>query len=133
MLLTIEEFNRIRPLRWSVKSFLNDRFNTTDTPQLFWIDFIRKIFQPYYINQQTITNITNFDLNQIVLIDDNLNLKLPVELETAIYAARNQFLIKPFFSVGINKFIILLVIIVLMVIILIVDYSKYFQKYKYII
>lgn len=136
MKLTTEQFMRIRPLSWTINSNSDIIYHTTDTPYLFWYDFMRKIFGPdYYSKQRTITRIVNFDMQQPVLIDNELNLLLPVDIETAIYAANNQTLPKPFFSIGLNKFMVLFVIIVLYAIIVLVDFLqlKLIQSYRSIL
>lgn len=95
MKLTSEEFKRIRPLQWSLKSFGKHVYNTTinqTETQLFWLDFMRLIFAPKFKTQFGIPSMENFDITQPVMITDDLELQLPTLVETAMYFANNKTL-----------------------------------------
>lgn len=95
MFLTREEFNRIRPLQWSIRNYGEKIYNTIvgrSETQLFWLDFMRLIFAPKYQKQNGIMTIDNFDQTQPVLISDNLELILPNDIDLAIYYADNTTL-----------------------------------------
>lgn len=124
MKLSEEEFNRIRPLQWSLHSTVDKVYNTTTTPietQLFWFDFLRLIFAPKFKAQSGITKITNFDATQPVLLSDDLELLLPSQMETAMYFADNMKKPPIKFSINITKIIILVVTITIIFIILGID------------
>lgn len=95
MILKEEEFQKIRPLEWTIREYGGELYNTltneTDT-RLFWYDFMRFVFAPKFSRQWGVTRIQSFDQTQPVLIDDNLSLRLPTELETAAYYADNTTL-----------------------------------------
>lgn len=132
MKLTIEEFNRIRPLQWHLKNYANRTYNTivsqTET-QLFWLDFMRLIFAPKFKNQYGITEISSFDQTQAVLLTDDLNLVLPVDIETAMYFANNKTL--PFnFSLKISKTVVMIVGILLICILIVLN-VRYEKKFNF--
>lgn len=123
MKLTLEEFNRIRPLQWHLKNYANKVYNTTinqtDT-QLFWLDFMRFVFAPKFKSQYGITEITAFDQTQPVLVTDDLELVLPTDIETAMYYANNKT--RPFkFSLNISKTIAMIVGILLIVVLVVLN------------
>lgn len=92
MKLTKTDFNKIRPLQWTLKEYGNQMYNTLvdiDETRLFWLDFIAHVFAPKFKNQHTITNIYNFDLEQPVLLTDSLDIVLPDELATVMYFSEN--------------------------------------------
>lgn len=95
MILKKEEFKQIRPLEWTVREYGGVMYNTladeTDT-RLFWYDFMRLVFAPKFSRQWGVTQVPSFDQTQPVLMDDNLGLRLPTELETAAYYADNTTL-----------------------------------------
>ena len=92
MKLTNEEFHRIRPLEWVIRSYgsgeksYNSPVDTNET-RLFWLDFFRNVFRSKFASQSGITNISDFDLTQPVLLSDDLELRLPSALETVAYFA----------------------------------------------
>lgn len=92
MKLTVEEFHRIRPLEWVIRSY-GDNNKSYNSPvdmietRLFWLDFIRNVFSPKFAAQRGITHIANFDLTQPVLLSDDLELRLPSVLESVVYFA----------------------------------------------
>lgn len=92
MLLTTEEFFRIRPLTWKSTVVGGRIYHTTadaiDT-RLFWLDFLRLVFTPKYRWQDGITKMSEFDIDRQVLLTDSLELMLPTEAETAMYYASN--------------------------------------------
>lgn len=120
MRLTPEEFNRIRPVQWSLKNYGYKVFNTTinqTETKLFWLDFMRLVFAPKFKKQNGITEISIFDLTQPVLITDDLDLLLPTNLETAMYYANNTTLPMKF-MVNISKTFILILSIVMIFILI---------------
>ncbi|AUQ44018.1 putative Ac68-like protein [Esparto virus] len=122
MKLTLDEFNLIRPLQWTLVNYGNKVYNTTVDQietQLFWLDFIRLIFAPKYKLQVGITSISNFDQTQPVLLTDDLELFLPTQLETAMYFANNQKSPPMRYALNINQLIILIIGIILMIILFI--------------
>lgn len=95
MFLTRDEFERIRPLQWTLQNYGNKVYNTigsrTET-QLFWLDFMRLVFAPKYRKQYGIMTIQNFDKTQPVLLSDDLELIVPADIEMAMYYANNTTL-----------------------------------------
>lgn len=128
MQLTIEEFNKIRTLNWQIRTYGNKLFNVTDTPELFWFDFIKNVFANYFQNQQSIHQITNFDVSQAVLIDNNLNLQLPTQLKTVVYLAKNQTKLKPQISIPVCPYLSFAIACVLFIILIIFDYFFFVNK-----
>lgn len=95
MRLTGQEFARIRPLQWVLREYGGVAYNSPadqTSTRLFWLDFMRYVFAPKYAAQRGVTSINRFDTTQPVLLSDDLNLKLPTMLETAMYFANNQTL-----------------------------------------
>lgn len=121
MRLTLEEFKRIRPLRWSLRSFgdkvYNTTINQTDT-QLFWLDFMRLVFAPKFKKQYGVTNIASFDQTQPVLLSDDLELRLPTQLETAMYFANNDS-VPMKFAFNISQMTIAIVAVLIIVLLII--------------
>lgn len=117
MQLTLEEFNRIRPLQWRLRVYAGKAYNTpvdeTQT-QLFWLDFIRLVFAPKFKQQNGITKILQFDQTQPVLMTDDLNLILPTQMETAMYFANNKTLPMKF-SIPVNQIVILVVAVTIII------------------
>lgn len=123
MILTEEEFSRIRPLKWIVRDIGTDRIiNTTATStdtQLFWLDFMRLVFAPKYKSQNSYTDINQFNINSSVFLSDDLELTLPQDLELAMYYANNKTL--PFyFKIVPWKQLTILIIAVLLICLLMV-------------
>lgn len=136
MLLTKYEFDRIRPLEWTVREFNGGSIyytpaTQTDT-QLFWLDFLREIFAKKFASQSAVTSISNFDVTQPVLLKDNLELKLPDVLESCVYYASNK---KPpvTFLVNAPKLMVLAVAVFLFILLAAYDIgSEYlWTKRKY--
>lgn len=128
MRLTLDEFKKIRKLQWNLRSFGNKTYNTTinqTETQLFWLDFMRNVFAPKFKKQFGLTYISDFDQTQPVLLTDDLELKLPTQLETAMYFANN---VTPpvTFAFNISQSIVTGLAIVTLIIILILHvlYSK---------
>ena len=95
MRLTKQEFARIRPLQWVLREYGGVAYNSPvdqTSTRLFWLDFMRYVFAPKYAAQRGVTSINGFDTTQPVMLTDDLNLKLPTMLETAMYFANNQTL-----------------------------------------
>ncbi|ACH96202.1 Ac68-like protein [Oryctes rhinoceros nudivirus] len=117
MKLTIEEFKRIRPVQWSLRNFGKHVYNTTinqTETQLFWLDFMRLVFAPKFKTQYGVPKITNFDITQPVLMTDDLDLKLPTNIETAMYFANNTT-VPVRFSINVNQLLVAIVAIVIIV------------------
>lgn len=135
MKLTDKEFKLIRPLEWSLHSFGGEVYNTTDTPQLFWIDFMRFIFAPYYRKQRAIVRISKFDITQPVLLTADLQLTLPTELETVVYIAKNQKTLAKKFIVNLNAIVILILSILILMSIYMCEYFQIpiIEKNKFIL
>lgn len=95
MRLSRQEFARIRPLQWVLREYGGVAYNSPadqTSTRLFWLDFMRNVFAPKYASQRGVTSINEFDATQPVMLSDDLNLKLPTMLETAMYFANNQTL-----------------------------------------
>lgn len=95
MRLTGQEFARIRPLQWVLREYGGAVYNSPadqTSTRLFWLDFMRNVFAPKYAAQHGVTFINEFDTTQPVMLSDDLKLKLPTTLETAMYFANNQTL-----------------------------------------
>lgn len=95
MRLTGQEFARIRPLQWVLREYGGVAYNSLadqTSTRLFWLDFMRNVFAPKYAAQRGVTSINEFDTTQPVMLSDDMNLKLPTMLETAMYFANNQTL-----------------------------------------
>lgn len=132
MKLTLDEFNSIRPLQWTLKNIgINTYYtliNQTET-QLFWLDFIKNIFASKFQRQQGITNISTFDITQPVLIDDDLNIILPTQLETVCYLANNQKPLPVTFTLPVSQLLILIVAGLVYVLVLILSIIKPINKH----
>lgn len=88
MILTKDEFSKIRTLQWTKREYGNVMYNTpttTEQIQLFWHDFVYYIFADKFKNQNALNVISSFDNTQPVMLTDDLELKLPEDLETVIY------------------------------------------------
>lgn len=124
MFLTKSEFDKIRPLQWCLKDFGGKLYNTTlskTETELFWIDFMRHVFAPKFKQQFGVQSIPNFDQTQPVILTNDLELKLPDLLETAMYYGNNQTL--PFsFSIDISHTFVFVVAMIIMFLLLIVAY-----------
>lgn len=125
MRLTSEEFARIRELQWVLREYGGVVYNTPvdrTSTNLFWLDFMRNVFAPKYAAQRGITRIsTVYDTNQPVMLTDELDLKLPTMLETAVYFANNQTLPSPVFVMNrVTRFGALAVAVVIFVLIALV-------------
>lgn len=121
MQMTKEEFDKIRPLQWNLINYGSKVYNTvTDatSTRLFWLDFFRYIFAPNFAKQQGITRLTNFDLEQPVLITNDLKLEIPSDVATILYFAKNDTLPMKF-SVNVTRRFAMIVTIILMVIIVV--------------
>lgn len=124
MKLTNEEFKRIRQLQWGLNEIGGKMYNTpsdSSQTQLFWLDFMKLVFAPKFKKQFGITHIDHFDVTQPVLMEDNLNLKLPTQLETAMYYANNTTLPMKF-SIGISQTITFIVALVVLVALIVLNY-----------
>lgn len=132
MKLTIEEFNKIRPLQWHLKNYANKVYNTTanqtDT-QLFWLDFMRLVFAPKFKSQYGITEITAFDQTQPVLLTDDLDLVLPTDIETAMYYANNKTLPCKF-SINISMTLSVVIGIILIIVLVLLN-VRYEHKFNF--
>lgn len=129
MLLSKSEFNLIRPLNWYKQQYGNSVYNTTDTPEIFWFDFMKNVFVNYFKNQKSITSIRNFDLTQPVLIDDKqygLELKLPMLEESIVYFAKNQKPLTPSLKIPMCQIVILIIsFICFLLLFMIKKYTKF--------
>lgn len=131
MKLTLEEFKLIRPVQWRLMNcgtgMYNTPINQTDT-QLFWLDFMSLIFAPKFKKQNGVPLITSFDITQPVLITDDLELKLPTQVETAVYFANNTYAPVQFsFNIG---QILVAIISILIIIILVISEHFIGKKIK---
>lgn len=135
MHLTKAEFLKIRPLNWTTQTINGKITYTTLSPQLFWLDFVKFVFLPYFRQQNGITTITNFDINQPVVLFENLELKLSNTLESIVYFAKNQKLITPTFNTYIPQLIILLFTFFAFLILFICSSLKidFINEYKFLI
>lgn len=124
MKMTIEDFNKVRPLQWTIREYGSTIYNTpidqTET-RLFWLDFMRNVFAPKFSNQQAVTYIASFDVTQPVLMTDDLTLKLPTQLETVIYYADNKTLPKIFSINNVSNVTATFVGVVVLLILLVVS------------
>lgn len=132
MFLTRNEFDRIRPLQWSLKNYGNEIYHTIldkTEIQLFWLDFMRLIFAPKYKNQNGVVNIENFDLTQPVLMSDEMELILPTDVNMAMYYANNTTLPMNF-SINISQLTVMIASLVLFAILisLYFIYSRHLMK-----
>lgn len=130
MLLSKSEFDLIRPLNWYKQQFGTNVYNTTDTPELFWFDFMKNVFVKYFKNQNSITAIQNFDINQPVLIEDKLQdgleLKLPLLEESIIYFAKNQKPLTPNLKIPMSQtFVLILSFICFLLLFIIKNFTNY--------
>lgn len=123
MFLTRDEFNRIRPLQWTIQNYGNTVYNTingrTET-QLFWLDFMRLVFAPKYTLQNGIITIDNFDQTQPVLLTDDLELILPNDIDLAMYYANNTTLPMKFI-INIPKLIVLVMVLLTFIILIVLN------------
>lgn len=120
MFLTREEFERIRPLQWSLKNYGNKVYHTIigrSEVQLFWLDFMRLIFAPKYRNQYGVLNIEHFDQTQPVLLSDDLELILPNDIDLAMYYANNTTL-PMHFSVHMPQMVVFIMSLILFVVLI---------------
>lgn len=136
MIMSIEEFKRIRPVKWSLKTIGYKTYQTvnnqTDT-QLFWIDFLRLVFIQKFRAQKGLTELQNIDITQPILIDpETLDIQLPDQMETVAYFANNQEPLKVLFNVNIPQIITLIVSIILFILLGILHYKRP-SAYSYII
>ena len=96
MKLTQAEFkllNDVRPRQWTLKEYGTKVYHTLTLAtevKLFWLEFFTQVFHIKFKNQKNIHVIQNFDMTQPVLIDDELNLKLPSYLESVAFFADNK-------------------------------------------
>lgn len=122
MKLSLEEFNRIRPVQWHLinygKRVYNTTINQTET-QLFWLDFMSLVFAPKFKAQHGIPLIADFDITQHVLITDDLTLVLPTPLETAMYFANNLDGAPVEFAINIKQLTVLIISILAIVAVLV--------------
>lgn len=126
-------------MKLSEKEF--SKIRTTLKPELFWFDFVRHVFLPYYQNQNAVTNITNFDITQPVILDENLNLTLPLNMEVAVYYAKNQKPLPIQLNTKISQFVVLLISIILLLLIIFLDVkrttfprlNKLLTQYKFVL
>ncbi|AYP97972.1 Ac68-like protein [Mauternbach virus] len=120
MKLTEHEFKLIRPLQWALVNHGSKVYNTTANAtqtHLFWLDFMRLIFAPKFKKQHGITRVDNFDVTQPVLLTDDLELRLPTQIETICYFANNMDTLPMRFSTHLTKNLTLIIAIVLIVLI----------------
>ncbi|ATZ81517.1 Ac68-like protein [Drosophila innubila nudivirus] len=121
MKLSEHEFNLIRPLQWTLVNHGSKVYNTTANPtqtRLFWFDFMRQIFAPKFKKQYGITRVDNFDSTQPVLLTDDLELRLPTQIETICYFANNMDTLPMKFSTHITKRLTLIIAIILIILII---------------
>jgi len=121
MKLSEHEFNLIRPLQWTLVNHGAKVYNTTANPtqtRLFWFDFMRLIFAPKFKKQYGITRVDNFDSTQPVLLTDDLELRLPTQIETICYFANNMDTLPMKFSTHITKSMTLIIAIILIILII---------------
>lgn len=126
MKLTIDEINMIRPLRWTKREFGDSIYNTpinmTHT-HLFWFDFFKYIFSKRFSQQFGITEITNFDISQPVLLSDDYELVLPIALETANYYFENKNEPPVRFSINVSKIHVLIISIIALLCLLFLNFQ----------
>lgn len=134
MKLTKKEFEQIRPLMWYKQQFGYEVYNTTDTPQMFWFDFMKNVFAKYFKQQKAITQLSNIDVTQPVLMKNDLTLKLPLIMETVVYYAKNQqdLNVKCIINLS-QKFILLFSLIIFVLLVFIKSYTKHSNAIKSII
>lgn len=136
MKLTLEEFRRIRPVQWCLRDFGKHVYNTTinqTETKLFWLDFLSLVFAPKFKSQYGVPVISEFDITQPVLLSDDLELKLPTQMETAMYFANNTTTpIK--FSVNISQLTVTIIAIIIIIVLIISEHfvSKRFKFEKII-
>lgn len=132
MKLIKKEFDLIRPLNYYKQQFGDKVYITTDTPELFWFDFMKLIFVKYFKNQKTITSIENFDSTQPVLIEekDDLELILPPLEESIIYYAKNQKPLTPNLKIPITQNIVLIFSFICFLILFIIKNFTNYGKFK---
>lgn len=91
MKLSVAEFKKIRTVQWCSKIMSNGTMYYTPidnvSTNLFNLDLLRLVIAPKFKTQQAITNISNFDTTQPVILLPNLELKLSPDIETAMYFA----------------------------------------------
>lgn len=136
MRLTIEEFNRIRPLQWRIRQIGQRAYNTpvdqTET-RLFWLDFMRLVFAPKFKSQFGITQITDFDTTQPVLLTNELEITLPPQIETAMYFANNKTLPIQFkFDMSQSTIVVIAIIILILILLFDLIYGSH-MKVRYLI
>lgn len=122
----------IRPLSWSLVNYGTKTYNTVNDAagtRLFWLDFFRNIFAPYFGKQNGITRLRNFDMEQPVLLTNDLKLELPSDILTVLYYAKNPD-VPMKFAVNVRAKIAMLVTIVMMIVI-VVFASLFDDKLKF--
>jgi hypothetical protein len=134
MYLSIDDFNKIRPLQWTIRNYNDISYHTvateTDT-QLFWADFLRTIFAPRYAQQNAILYIDKFDQTQPVLLTDSMDLLLPNDIEVAMYYSINRHEVPFQLMINVTMRTVLIVTIVIYIICLICYYAlKFTNKFK---
>jgi hypothetical protein len=86
MILTREEFKLIRPISWTMKIINDIKYNTpidSLNASIFWYDFMKYVFAPRFHSQTGVSKLQDFDImEQPVLLTDDLDLKLPEQMET---------------------------------------------------
>lgn len=126
MKLTKSEFKCIRStLTWSKQQYGNEIYNVPDSPNLFWIDFMRNIFVFYFRKQQAVTRLMDFDVGQPVLLTDNLELRLPKEMERVVYIAKNQYTPSCLIQSSISQFLVAILAILTYLFLIVWHIYKY--------
>lgn len=123
MILTLEEFKKIRKLNWYTTKINNKLYNTTNQSELFWLDFVKNVFLPYYKKQNAVLKINDFKLTDPVYITDGLELLLPTPLESAVYYAKSESGLLQF-SFDMPQILIVFISILVYIISIILVYIK---------
>lgn len=131
MKITEAEFQKIRPLQWSLKNFGDDTYYTVNNEldtQLFWIDFIKNVYAPRFANQRMITTINNFDYTQSVLFNTNTGeIILPSHLDVIDHASKVSALKNVEFPIRMEMVLLVAMIFyfILAIVVFIIPYKNY--------
>lgn len=93
MFLDVEEFKKIRPLRWGYMTSDGKLYHTVlgkHDRKCFWIDFLNNVFLKYFKNQNAVMQFDFDTANTVVMMTDDYELKLPQTLETILYYSKKS-------------------------------------------
>lgn len=121
---------------WSLKTYNDELYYTINdavSVKLFWIDFLRNIFAKKFQNQYGIQNVSNFDLNEPVLIKvSNFDLKLPQILESIFYFSDYKQNEKTFVIKNLTlKFSLIMTIIIYVILLVLILILPSFSTAKF--